>query len=183
MYLQGPLSLPRLSGIVWCVSTTHTFLSDLLSDLLRCLCWRERHNIIPLMRWNYSLFSCVLHGWVPKHLIPLVSLFLYTISSFAPLSLCSCFLGLLIPPGPRCIPPLALTPSLHPKINNLCTKACQLFVQKEFWMPFRPGSPRGGKLTNLVLFHDPPPPCFSFFLVGAALFFLFSRLSHDFIPL
>lgn len=52
---------------------------------------------------------------------------------------------------------------------------------KRIWMPFRPGSPRGGKLTNLVLFHN-PFLCFSFFLVGAPLFFP-SRLSHDFIPL
>lgn len=38
-----------------------------------------------------------------------------------------------------------------------------------FWMLFRAGSPKGGTITNLVLFHN-ISLCFSFFLVCAALF-------------
>lgn len=48
-----------------------------------------------------------------------------------------------------------------------------------FWMSFRSGSPKGGKITNLVLFHN-LSLCFSFFLVYAALYFLptLSRLVY-----
>lgn len=83
---QSPLCLLRT---VWRVSTSHTLLSDLRSDLPLCLCCREleKQNIIPA-----DLCLCVFSAArVPKHLVPLVSLFLHTSSSFPPLSLVPVF--------------------------------------------------------------------------------------------
>lgn len=129
-----PVALLFVKDCSVCLGFTHSSLrSPVGSAALPLLPRAGETKYNP--RWSAEVnvcFLCILCSRVPKHLIPLVSLFLYTISSFPPLSLCACFFGLLVSPGPRCIPPLILALSLLPKINNLCTEACQLFVQKEF---------------------------------------------------
>lgn len=155
-----------------CLDFTHS-LSDLCLALLVVLVAESWGNKIlsPFICRSYHLFFMFFLRPGSQVFRPSrISLPLHNLK-FSILSLCSCFCP---PPSPQNVVAslLSLCPSLHPKINNLCTEACQLFVQKGFWMPFRPGSPRGGKLTNLVLFHN-PFLCFSFFLVGATLIFFF----------
>lgn len=135
VYLHSTQSLfVFVKDCLVCLNFTHSSLrSPVGSAALPLLPRAGETKYYP--RWSAQAIVCFCvfsAASVPKHLVPLVSLFLHTSSSFPPLSLCSCFFGLLVLPGPRCIPPLALPPSLHPKINNLCTEACQLFVQKEF---------------------------------------------------
>lgn len=162
----------RVCEGLFAVSRLHTLFSQISGRIGRFAfvaeSWRNK-ILSPPVCCSRCLFLCILCSRVPKHLIHLISVFLYTNSSFPPLSFRSCFFCLPVSPGPHCISLLVLPRSLQPKINNLCTQACQLFVQKRIWMPFRPGSPRRGKLTNLVIFHN-PLLCFSFRSVHAPFF-------------
>lgn len=162
-----------VAGIVWCVSASQTLLSDFLSDLPLCLCCREleKQNIIPadLLKLTFVFVYSLPPGSQASHpsriSLPLhnlkfssfISLFLF----FRPPRFSRTWLR----PSTRSTPvgPSQDKHALYWSMSAICSK--------RIWMPFRPGSPRGGKLTNLVLFHN-PFLCFSFFLVGAPLFFL-----------
>ena len=114
-----------------------------------------------------SLFflSCI--SFAQSQILLSISLFLFAPPSF----LSHAFLASLFS--------LPFTPSqdkqpLFRGMSAICSKKLT-----SFWTPFRSGSPKGGKITNLVLFHN-LPLCFSFFLVYAALFSppTLSRLVH-----
>lgn len=143
-----------------------------------CLCYwvKEAKYYYCTSAENCHLLFC----WVflinrfPKHLISLLPpLFI----SFAQSQiLLSIFLFLFLHPPLlsqaflASLSSLPFTPSQDKQplfwgMSAICSKKLT-----SFWMLFRAKSQKGGKITNLVLFHN-LSLCFSFFLVYAALFF------------
>lgn len=93
------------------------------------------------------------------------------------LSLCSCFSpSSLSQAFLASLSSFPFTPSQDKQplfwgMSAICSKKLT-----SFWMSFRSWSPKGGKITNLVLFHN-LSLCFSFFLVYAIHFFPSSSLT------
>lgn len=188
--LSKPLCYSYVWSTVWHVLTSHILTLSLCLDLLVVLIFRLLGSLL-LWVWEAKYYSCrsaetvicffLSPGSHASHLSSFCLVFLlHNLKSSCP-SLCSC----LRPPSSlshaflASLFSLPFTPSqdkqpLFRGMSAICSKKLT-----SFWTPFRSGSPKGGKITNLVLFHN-LPLCFSFFLVYAALFSppTLSRLVH-----